>query len=146
MKRVSSVCIIMLLMINAMVFPAAATDKTVGDIIYYEDGSYALVTFCEDNLARSNTEKSKSYIYFNPFGQKCFSYTLYAVFTYDGITSRAISHDFGAAIYQQGWDIDSHSEYVSGNTAYGRATFTGPDGQTRTVSLTLTCDKNGNVT
>lgn len=65
---------------------------------------------------------------------------------YNGITSRADSCEYAAEIFRHGWDMTSHSEYVSGNTAYGNATFTGPDGQTRKASLTLTCDKNGNVT
>lgn len=145
MKRLFSMCSVMLLMFSIMIFPATAAEEPVNYFIYYEDGSYALVTLGGDNSMRSNTDKSKSYIYYNPLGQKCFAYTLYAVFTYDGKTSSATSCDFGAAIYRQGWDIDTHSEYVSGNTAYGNAIFTGPDGQSRTASLTLTCDKNGNV-
>lgn len=146
MKRLFSMCSVMLLMFSIMIFPATAAEESVDHFIYYEDGSYALVTLDGNNLTRSNTDKSKSYIYYNPLGQKCFAYTLYAVFTYDGKTSSATSCDFAVTIYRQDWDIDTHSEYVSGNKAYGNATFIGPNGQVRTASLTLTCDKNGSVT
>ena len=47
--------------------------------------------------------------------------------------------------YQRGWDISSHSEWTSGDTAYGRAVFTDPDGGRHSVSLSLTCDEDGNV-
>lgn len=63
----------------------------------------------------------------------------------NGVMSRADTAENTVSIYRQGWDMSTHSEYVSGNTAYGRATFTGPNGESRTVSLTLTCDKNGNI-
>ena len=111
-----------------------------------EDGSYAVITTGNSTAARANTEDGKTYTYYNAQGQRCFAYTLYASFTYNGVTSQAVSCEGSAAIYRQGWSLSTHSEYVSGSTAYGQASFTGPDGQVRTVSLTLTCDKNGNVT
>lgn len=146
MKRLLSAFLFVIITANLLVIPAIATDNATGYTIRYEDGSYAIVTFCSDGFARSTTDKFKTYTYYNPLGQKCFAYTLYAAFTYNGTTSHADSCDFGAAIYRQGWDIQSHSEYTSGNTAYGNATFVGPEGQVRTANLTLTCDKNGNVT
>lgn len=85
------------------------------------------------------------HIHTNPSAQKCFSYILYGSFTYNGITSSADSCDFGAIIHLRGWDIDSHNEWISGNAAYGSAVFSGPNGESRPVSLSLVCDKNGNV-
>lgn len=144
MKRLPVMFFALLFVLNLAVIPAAAADVATGDTIYYEDGSYAVIT--QGSATRSSTDKEKSYIYYNPQGQRCFTYTLYASFTYNGVTSSADSCHYRAAIHRQGWDMKSHSEYVSGSTAYGRAVFTGPNGETRNVSLTLTCDKNGNVT
>lgn len=129
---------------NLVCLPAMAADSPAEHTIYYEDGSYAIVTL-NGVPARSGTNEIKSYTYYNPQGQQCFTYEIRAFFTYNGVTSRADSVDYRAAIHRQGWDLVTHSEYVSGNTAYGRATFTGPNGESRTASLTLTCDKNGNV-
>lgn len=146
MKRLVSIFAIVLCMFSLLSTPAMAINGEANHTILYDDGSYALITLGENEVARSSDNFYRTYTYYNPLGQKCFAYTLYAVFVYNGVTSQATSCDFSATIYRQGWDIDTHSEYVSGNTAYGNATFTGPDGQVRTLSLTLICDKNGNVT
>lgn len=132
-------------MLGLLVAPALAADDT-SYTIYYEDGSYAVITTDSGDVARSTTDKVRSYTYYGPLGQKCFTYMIRGVFTYNGITSHADSCEYSAIIYVRGWDVSTHSEYVSGNTAYGRATFTGPNGQSQIASLTLTCDKNGNVT
>ena len=144
MKRTSALFLALLFMLNLMAVPAAAAEAAAGDTIYYEDGSYAVIT--QGHVTRSSATDSKLYTYYNSQGQRCFAYELYAVFTYNGVTSSADSCNYKANIYRQGWDMKSHSEYVSGSTAYGRAVFTGPNGETRNVSLTLTCDKNGNAT
>lgn len=146
MKRLFSILAAALLGLNLLACPALAVDDSNTYTIFYEDGSYAIVSMNVNPSARSNAAKDKAYTYYNPQGQRCFTYTIYGTFTYDGVTSRADSCKGGSVIHRQGWDLGTHSEYVSGNTAYGRATFTGPNGESRTASLTLTCDKNGNVT
>lgn len=146
MKRLFFMFAAALLALNLLAYPALAADSPSTQTIFYEDGSYAIVSMNVNPSARSNAAKDKTYTYYNPLGQRCFTYTLCAFFTYNGVTSKADSADYKATIHRQGWDLDTHSEYVSGNTAYGRATFTGPNGESRTASLTLTCDKNGNVT
>lgn len=146
MKRLFSMFAVVVCVWSLLVSPVLAANETADQVISYEDGSYAIISMDNNAATRSTTGKSKSYTFYNPLGQRCFCYTLYAIFTYDGTTSRATDCEGRAVIYRQGWDMSSHSEYVSGNTAYGRATFTGPNGETRTASLTLTCDKNGNVT
>lgn len=145
MKRLFLSLFALFLMVGLLAVPVMASDGNMGYKIYYDDGSYAVVTN-SNYSTRASTDAVKSYTYYNPQGQKCFAYVLFASFTYNGTAGKADSCNFAAEIYRQGWDMASHSEYVSGNTAYGNVTFTGPDGQVRTASLTLTCDKNGNVT
>lgn len=145
MRRLGLSLAAMFILANLLAVPAMAVDNSADYTIYYEDGSYAIVTL-NSAPTRSSTDEIKAYTYYNPLGQRCFTYRLLASFTYDGMTSRADSADYTVTIHRQGWDISTHSEYVSGNTAYGRATFTGPNGESRAASLTLTCDKNGNVT
>lgn len=146
MKKRFFASLLAFVMVSLWIVPASAGGITADSVIYYEDGSYAVISICSEGFARSSRDDHKTYTYYNSENQRCFAYTLYVKFTYDGVTSRADSADFAVQIYRQGWDMSSHSEYVSGSTAYGRAAFTGPDGQTRSVSLTLTCDKNGTVT
>ncbi len=146
MKRLFYTFFVMLIMGGFLIPQTMAANYTTDYTVYYEDGSYAIITLDNDWKMHSNANTYRTYTYYDPLGQRCFAYTLNASFTYNGVTSNADSCDYKAIIYRQGWDIASHSEYVSGNTAYGNATFTGPNGQVRTASLTLTCDKNGNVT
>lgn len=146
MKQAFSMLAVMLLALKLLTFPALAADDLSAYTIYYEDGSYAIVSLNSNPFARSGADGETFYTYYNALDQRCFTYAVYGTFTYNGTTSRADSCDYAATIYRQGWGIATHLEYTSGNTVYGNATFTGPDGQTRTASLTLTCDKNGNVT
>lgn len=147
MKRLFLSFLTAIFMFCVLSAPAMAfyETETKSQIILYEDGSYAVITSYVGMSARSSTGDHKDYTYYNALRQECFKYTLYADFTYNGTTSQADSCDYSVKIYRRGWEIDTHSEYTSGNTAYGSASFTSPEGQARTVSLTLTCDKNGNV-
>lgn len=145
MKRILSLMAVLVLCLSVLMSTASAANQT-GERIDYEDGSYAIITTGAAGLTRATCNESKTYTYYNPSNQRCFSYTLYASFTYNGITSSADYVNYNAAIYRQGWDILKHNEYTSGKTAYGSATFTGPTGTQYPVSLSLTCDKDGNVT
>lgn len=103
-----------------MLSPAAASETQ--ERINFEDGSYAIITIRTGSMTRAVRDDSKTYTYYNPLGQRCFSYLLWASFTYNGTTSSADDVDFDIHIYRQGWDISTHREYISGNTAYGSAT------------------------
>lgn len=144
MKRTYALVIVLLLCLNILASPASAFGAQKR--IDYDDGSYAIITTEICNQTRAKISDSKIYTYYNASGQRCFAYTLRAAFTYNGITSSADECHYLADIYRRGWSLSTHQEYVSGNTAYGSAVFTGPDGQTRSVNLSLTCSKNGNVT
>lgn len=124
---------------------SALTVETTGERVEYEDGSYAIVTTIFSEGERSRVADKRIYTYYNPSGIKCFSYTLYATFSYDGVSSSAQTVDYGIDVYRRGWDVVSHDEYTSGDTAYGEAVFSGPNGEERTVELSLTCDADGNV-
>ncbi len=143
MKKVLRVVAAAVLCLNIALAAAMAYDS-VPERIEYEDGSYAIIT-TETDHTRAKTADQKVYTYYNSSNQRCFSYTLYATFSYNGVTSAAETVDFGIAIYRRGWDVESHSEYTFGNTAFGRASFSGPNGENRPVNISLTCDKDGNV-
>ena len=144
MKRISYFALAALLAFNMLFTTAYASSAPVVERIDYQDGSYALISV-ERTVSRSTTSDSKTYAYFSPSGEKCFSYILSATFTYDGRTRNADTCYGAVFFYVRGWTCTSHSEYVSGNTAYGSAAFSGPGGVTRNVNLTMTCDANGNV-
>lgn len=140
MKRVFSVAAALLLCLSLLVNTAAAFEGPYTERVDYGDGSYAIITTISTGTSRATTSDSKTYTYYNSSNQRCFAYTLYATFTYNGTTSSADAVAGGANFYLHGWNIDSHSEWTSGS-----AVFSGPNGESRPVSLSLTCDKNGNV-
>lgn len=145
MKRLLKFTLTIVFVLSILCTPAYASDTATTDRVDYADGSYALIIIHRE-LSRSSTSESKSYVYYNSSSVRCFSYTLTAEFTYNGRTSSADSCYATISRYDRDWDVDSHDEYTSGNTAYGSAVFSGPGGASRSVNLTLTCDKNGNVT
>lgn len=144
MKKLFCLSATVLLCLQIVLTTAAAYDAP-SERIDYDDGSYAIVSIVHTTWTRSNLGSSKDYTYYNSDDQRCFSYTLYASFTYDGVTSEAETVDFDITIYRREWNMSTHSEWTSGNTAYGRAVFSGPGGLSIPVNLTLTCDKDGNV-
>lgn len=145
MRRIGCITIAFILCLSLLATTASAFGGVQTERIDYEDGSYAIITTVAGSMTRATTNDSKTYTYYNRLGQKCFSYTLYATFTYDGSSSSADSCYCGADVYLSGWTGVSHNEYTAGSTAYGEAVFSGPNGEERPVSLSLTCDRNGNV-
>lgn len=143
-KKILCFSAALILCLQAVLTVAFASDRMT-ERVSYEDGSYAIITTVAASLTRAGIADSKTYTYYNSSAERCFSYTLYATFTYDGRTSTADTVAYDIGIYLRGWDNDSHSEWTSGSTAYGSAVFSGPNGESRPVSLSLTCDKNGNV-
>ena len=75
--------------------------------------------------------------------------TLKATFTYDGSTSRCTSVDSpSVVIYDNTWSLDSKSCSKSGNTATGNITMAKKlllGSSKAPITLTLSCDKNGNL-
>lgn len=144
MRRIIRFPTAILLSLNLLCMVVSASDKQISRVNYV-DGSYAIITTVSNCMTRTNVADSKTYTCYNSSDQKCFSYTLYATFSYNGSSARAESCAGSATIHLRGWDIDSHNEWTSGNAAYGSAVFSGPNGESRPVSLSLVCDKNGNV-
>ena len=140
---------------------AGEFDPTVpadGYVTYLDDGSY-YVTVIEDcpdvgdpvNTAgsRSTVTKSKSTTYYNSSNTAQWKFTLKGTITYDGSTSQCTGASSSVTIYNTAWSVYSKTASHSGNQATGNVTMQrkvlGIVVETKTRSLTLTCDKNGNV-
>ena len=144
MRKAITCCIAAFLSMTLLLGTAFASGGAA-ERIDYADGSYAIITTVTGGITRGTVDDHKSYTYYDSDGNRCFAYTLFATFNYDGRSSEVEDIDYQADVYQRGWDISSHSEWTSGDTAYGRAVFTDPDGGRHSVSLSLTCDEGGNV-
>lgn len=121
-------------------------------VVYYDDGSYDVITITVDMKATRATGTKTGMITKdrrNSDGELEWRASMKATFTYDGSTSRCTSVDSpSVVIYDNTWSLDSKSCSKSGNTATGNITMAKKlllgSGKVP-ITLTLSCDKNGNL-
>lgn len=150
-KFISLVCVVFILFSVCTCY-AFATDETITDIEYYDDGSYTvtMVMHTYSLLATSNTvtrtTECKHYDSNNNLDWKA---AITATFTYNGTTASCTSVSKSHTIYDSSWKLTSSNTSKTGATATGNFTFKhyvlSIPNKTVNKTLTLTCDKNGNV-
>lgn len=135
----------------------AASQQTTGTIIHSEiipldESTYIEVITCDNTspqqAARTTYSKSasKTYNIKNSSQVTLASFTLSCTFTYDGSTSTCTSASHSEAIYDSTWKFTSATASRSGNKGIGSfIAKCSATGQTVSKTLTLTCDKNGNI-
>ena len=128
------------------------TNAGSSEIEYLPDGSY-YVTEISSKLQTSNSPKGsdtfkKSTSYFNSNGIKQWTMVIHGSFIYDGNSSLCTDSWVTYSISNTSWHYSSSSASKSGNTATGSLTMirivAGITVDTKTKSLTLSCDKDGN--
>lgn len=129
---------------------AAPEPKVEREVIYFENGDFATIeTIVYDDASlyaveRSSRSSSKVYTYNNRLGNTLWTFTLRATFSYNGTTSSVSSCSTSYSIKDNTWSCDDHYAEKSGNTAYGYGSFSSSV-DSKDVTLSLTCDKNGNI-
>lgn len=129
---------------------ATSTAQTPENIIYYDDGSYIIVetNFIEtrDTFTRN---ANRVYTYYNINGVKKWEATLVATFTYNGTSCTCASSSLFVNIQDDAWYVVSKEESKSGNTASADLVmgykFLGITTTKKTISMSITCDKDGNL-
>ncbi len=152
MKRFSIFILAILITMGTFPFDVAAAkkDSDTSEIIMLADGDYIVVTLIPA-VSRATQVKGKEYVYYNNSADVAeWVMTLTGTFTYDGRTSSCTSSRCTVTIYDDsGWELVSKSATKSGNTAYAEATFAkkllGVTISRPTYEITLTCDKDGNM-
>ena len=140
---------IVLSLVFCSLSPAAPVQKNLNSSVeYFADGSY-IVTTLQILETRSSKQHKKQAEYFNPDNKLQWTYTLTAAFEYDGSASRCISVTDSFRILDNRWICDSHLASSSANTATGNFTMKEKPGiftlQTISDTITIICDKNGNI-
>lgn len=153
MKKVIATLVAFVLILS--MFPIqianASQEPELLEIIRYEDGSYLEITLeaAPQTRASGSLTKTKNYTFTNSNGVAEWKISLTGSFTYTGTTSTCTAASCNVTIYQSNWSAASKSASKSGNTAYGTARilrkYLGVTVSDKTYNLTLTCDKNGNV-
>lgn len=140
-------CLLMVCLLPVQVL-AAEQEETV---TYYEDGSYTVTTVEKRLTARAagTVTGTTTENYYSSANVLQWKAVLNATFTYTGSSATCTSvNSLNVTIYNSAWSVGSKSTSKSGNTAYGYLTMNrqiigGTQGVP--VTLTLTCDKNGNL-
>lgn len=150
MKIVLSTLLVIALMF-ASVSVAKASNDTVNSITYYDDGSY-VITIINYAITKSSStvSGSKTSTYYRSDGIKAFSLTVYGTFSYDGTNPAVCSNSsYSHDIYQNDWSLKSASATKIGNTVTVTGTFIrkelGITVDTKTRTVSLSCDRNGNL-
>lgn len=157
--------IVLVLLISVLVFATgvpcfaaaeAGSTEPATEIIYYEDGSYAVletivdeVDSCEPGIAPMAAYKTKSgtskYTYHNKSGAAAWTLTLNGSFKYNGSTAQATSASASHTILINGWSCSKKNVTKSGASAKVDGTFRYAT-LTPDITIKLTCSANGTIT
>lgn len=128
----------------------ATTVDSAPQIEYLADGGYIITTTQETETRATNSKtgtRVKSRYTSNDVLE--WQIILRGVFTYTGTTSTCTASSIAVNIYDSNYVKKSSSSSKSGNTAKGSATISkkvlGVTVSTNTYNLTLSCDKDGNL-
>ena len=154
MKRVISILMIICSAFFVTGFTAIAAEyqdtvtNASDSVFFFNDGDYCVITV-EDSMARSTKTGNKTYNYYNSDSVLQWKVVVTGTFTYNGTTSSCTSASHTVTIYKDIWHTSSQSSYKSGNSAIAdvtmKKTLLGIVTSTRSVNLTLSCDKDGNL-
>lgn len=145
--------ILALLLVFAVLSPVAvcAQEQDSTAYITYDDGSYIAVEVTVIQSRASSTRiAAKHYTYYNSNDVKQWKATVTGTFAYDGTTSQCTAVSTNFTVYNSEWSLDSVTKNKSGSRAFADfyisyAPIIGVSFET-SVRVTVTCDKDGNVT
>lgn len=148
MKRFIS--LVMLVIVIAGIIPITVGAEENGvEIIRFDDGSYMIVEMVSAKTRSSKSVTgSKKYTYYNSDDVSQWNAVLTGSFNYNGTSATCSSSSVDVTIFDSGWYVVSKYASKSGNTATASVTMGWRyDGSTIKVpaSLSLKCDKNGNL-
>lgn len=152
MKKVLTSLLLMLLIFSPI--EICGLESNTSENVYYEyleDGSYYEITIIENTMTRASSTKkgTKKAKYVTSSNVTVWEVSVTGTFTYDGSSSTCTAASVAATSYSTNWKITSKSASKSGNKATAKATakcyYDGSLVTTVNKSVTLTCDKNGNL-
>lgn len=151
-KRLLSVLLLMFIIVSIVPKEVFATEQiTVSEeTIFFEDGSSLHISIYESSTRASGTKTGYAeYLYSGSDGAAEWKAVLFGNFTYTGSTSTCTASSCNVTIYDNSWYTVSKTVGKSGNTATATVTMglkvLGVTVSKPTYNLTLTCDKDGNL-
>lgn len=146
MKRIFAMLILAVLSLSLCAFPALASNaaETTENVIYYEDGSYLVMTLTVSMVRASGTRSGiKTGNYYDSDGILCWDFSIHGAFSYDGTAATATAASYSYNIYNSAWKLKNAEAYCSGNQAIAEGKFNGGFLLNRSTSITLTCSPTG---
>ena len=150
-KHIFSLCLVFILACAPLSVSAAEIAEETDNVIKFDDGSYITITI-QESASRVSYVKtgSKTYTYRGASGDLEWEAVLSCSFLYDGTTSTCTGGICQVTIYDDDWYEYANSTTRSGATATTELTMAlrGIFGITTgkyNYTITLTCDKNGNL-
>ena len=143
------VCVLILSLLPVNIF-GAETDIADENVIYFEDGSYIVITISSIETRATNVRiGTKDCKYFNSNNVTQWTLTITGSFTYNGFSSTCNGASYTVEIENDNWYEISGSAGRSGSTAVAEVTmgqkWLGIKIKEETMQITLTCDANGNL-
>lgn len=150
-KKIVSLVLTTVLVLALLPFSAGAVETSSREEIeYLSDGSY-IITTIEESVSRASGNKvgTRTKAKYDSNDNLDWEIVLRGVFNYTGTTSSCTASTISVNTYDSAYSKDSSSATRSGNTAYGTATIIqkvlGVTISKDTYNLTLSCDKDGNL-
>lgn len=150
MKRFSIMLTCLFLVLGMMAVPASASEVSDSIVISQsitrvDDDSYYIETISIPAIqSYTNTKRGTKTAAYVLSGTTIFSISVTGTFNYDGVSSEAISASGSISAYVDGVTLNDRYAYTSGASAYafGSVSY---QGATLQKTVTLTCDKDGNL-
>lgn len=149
MKRTFAFFICLILVLSTFAVPVAATevDQTVinQEIIYINDDLYFIETISIPSIQPYGNVKTgtKTSVCVSS-GTAIFTLTVTGTFSYDGSSATATAATGSIATHVSNATVTNRYAYTSGASACAFASVS-YNGATLQKTVTLTCDKNGNL-
>lgn len=150
MKRVL-VSILCCLFVFCSTIPAYASTSEVSNSVktvteYFEDGSYVITKLeVVPSMARTAKTYTKTSTYYTSSNKAIFSVSLTGNFSYTyNVSSTATGQSVSVSIHDSSASYVTRTSSRSGATVYGSGTVSYA-GRNKTLSVSITCDKYGNV-
>lgn len=150
MKRFFALALCFALLTLLIPIQIHAAGREYAEIIPLEDGYYLVAeTVSIDTRGIATKGGTKTYTMYNSSDEALWKVQLFGLFQYNGSTSECTNADCAVTIYDNAWSVDSESTTHGGNTAFTTVALKsrelGVVTNRETCNLSLSCDKNGNL-
>ena len=147
MKKLTLLTITIILLLSMLFIPVSAKEA-ITEVEYFDDGSYCVSEIVVDDSLASRTIYTKSgtktNTYYSASGNALFSLSVRGTFNYNGTVARATASSYSYGINSSLWSFVSGSSSYTANKATATGTFSSLGNQ-KTLSVTLACDQDGNL-